>query len=94
MFDIVTIVLLIVVIVTHVVDAIDHTPDRAKIHVRVFAVALVLIAMRIFEIGQVLYQKFGILVVTLSFLVEKIIAWLVVYAILELSFSKPSSLIK
>jgi hypothetical protein len=51
-FDIISISLLLVVIGTHVADICDHSEARAKLHIRIFAVTIVFIAIRFFRTAR------------------------------------------
>jgi hypothetical protein len=82
-----SIALLLAVIATHVADMISHTDLIARAHIRLFSVATIFISMRIYETGKVIYEKFGMLVVTLTFVIKKIIVWMVLFAIFWVPFT-------
>lgn len=55
-YDILSIVLLLAVIFTHVADVVNHSEAIARAHIRVFSVTIVFISMRIFESGRVIFE--------------------------------------
>ncbi len=51
-FDLLVLALMLVVIGTHVADVIDHSERIARVHIQIFAVAIVFIGIRFFETGR------------------------------------------
>jgi hypothetical protein len=51
-FDLICISLLLSVIATHIADVVNHTEQMARVHIRIFAVAIVFIGMKFFEKGR------------------------------------------
>jgi hypothetical protein len=58
-FDLISIALLLVVIGTHVADVLNHTEHMARVHIQIFAVAIVFIGIRVFEAGKTINMVTG-----------------------------------
>jgi hypothetical protein len=47
---------LLAVIFTHIADVVNHTPEMALNNARIFAVAIIVISFRLFQIGRVMFE--------------------------------------
>ena len=71
-----------------VTDISNHTSEKSKAYVRTFSLAVIFISFDIFKVVRVLNEKFGILVVSLTFLLKKLFAWFALYCIIWLPYCK------
>lgn len=62
-YDLLSIIMLIVVICTHIADIASHNESIAITHNRLFAVTIIIVSLKIFEIGRFL-NKVTILLIT------------------------------
>jgi hypothetical protein len=87
-FDWVSIILLLVCIGTHIDDIVAHTENKARNHIRVMAVTVILISVRLLKSARVIIPKFGTLVMILYYSIADMIIWFILYLVIWLSFSK------
>lgn len=57
-YDIISIILLITVICTHIADVCNHSELLAIWHNRIFAISVIVVSMRAFEIGRFVNKVF------------------------------------
>ena len=86
-FDILSIALLLACIITHIVDIVSHNEAIARAHIRLMSVTVIFISTRLLKTGRVLSEEFGMLVMTLFFVLRDIAVWLVAFVIIWISLS-------
>lgn len=106
-FDIISILILIIVVITHIIDIAEHSEYIARIHISILAIAVIIISMRLLKVknfqiffliifvkkftikvGRVINQEFGMLVMTLYFVLNDIAVWVITYGTFLIPFCK------
>ena len=86
-FDIISILLLCACVITHIVDIVDHSEGIARAHIRILAISVIFISIRLLKVGRILNEEFGQLVMTLYFVIGDILVWIITYTIIWIPFS-------
>ncbi len=89
----VIIALLLAVIISHFVDVASHTEYRAQIHQRIFAVAIILNAVKALSVLRYTFEKLGVLVIVLSASIERIFIWFCLFIIFWIPFSNMTNML-
>ena len=76
------------VISTHIADVCNHSDEMAMTHARIFSVTLIFISWRILSSAKVLYEAFGLLVVSIELIFKNVVVWFLVYAGIWIPLSK------
>jgi hypothetical protein len=87
LYDWISIFLLIGCISTHIADMIRHTTYLAQTHIRLMAVTVIVVSIRLLKTSQIIVPRFGALVQMLYFSSADMIAWFVLYCAISLAFS-------
>ncbi len=87
-FDLFVICLITATICSHIVDVVDHTDYKARVHIRILAITIIFISARLLKVGRVINEQFGILVITLTSIYADVIVWLVIFIAAWIPFSK------
>ena len=87
-YDWISIVILLTCIITHLDDIRDHTDYKARIHLNVMSINVIVVSIRILKSARIIMPKFGTFVMMLYYTVANMIYWVILYLIILLSFSK------
>jgi hypothetical protein len=65
----------------------------ARVHIRLMSITIVFIALRLLKVGRVINEMFGILVMTLQYVIYDILVWLSVYVLFLLPYGNSDLLL-
>ena len=85
-YDLLSTVFLLLVFFVHLADISNHTDEIAVVYSRIFSLAIIFISVDIFKIGRVINERFGTLVVSITFIFSKVFAWFALYCIVWLPY--------
>jgi hypothetical protein len=86
-YDIISIILLAAVIFTHIADIINHNELIARANVRIMSISNIFISLRLLKVGRIINQDFGMLVITITFVMRDLIVWILSYVTILIPFS-------
>ena len=86
-YDITSIILLSAVIFTHVADIIKHNELIARANVRIMSISNIFISLRLLKVGRIINQDFGMLVITITFVMRDLVVWMLAYITILIPFS-------
>ncbi|RNA40720.1 transient receptor potential cation channel subfamily A member 1-like isoform X3 [Brachionus plicatilis] len=86
-FDIITIIFVIASLGTHLADILNHSERIARNHIRVTSITVLFVSARVLKNGRILWEPFGMLVMTLYFIVLDIFVWILVFLITLIPFT-------
>ena len=93
LYDLASIILLLACIGTHVDDILDHTEYKARLHIRIMAITIIIISVRLLKSSRIIIPQFGTLVMILYYTISDMIIWFILYLVIWLSFSKSLELL-
>ncbi|RNA05570.1 transient receptor potential cation channel subfamily V member 3-like isoform X2, partial [Brachionus plicatilis] len=85
--DLITIIFVIAALGTHLADILNHSEIIARNHIRVTSISVLLVSARVLKNGRILWEPFGMLVMTLYFIVWDIFVWILVFLITLIPFT-------
>ncbi|RNA28124.1 transient receptor potential cation channel subfamily A member 1-like isoform X3 [Brachionus plicatilis] len=86
-FDLITIIFVIAALGTHLDDILNHSEINARNHIRVTSISVLFVSARVLKNGRILWEPFGMLVMTLYFIVWDIFVWILVFLITLIPFT-------
>ncbi|CAF0899221.1 unnamed protein product [Brachionus calyciflorus] len=85
--DLITIILLIASLATHLADILNHNETIAKNHIRVTSITVIVLSLRLLKTARTLWMPFGMLVMTLYYIARDIIVWILAFIIIWIPFT-------
>ena len=84
----ISIVLLLTCIFTHIADLVEHSEYKARTHVRIMSVTVIFISFRLLKVGRIINEEFGTLAVILTYAINDVFVWVLAYLTFLIPFSK------